>query len=152
FRWSAHFIRAYIDELATDAMGAVYASGHLPGGSSTSTIPIQLGTHTAKSCDGDVFHLTKIDASGTTISSRNFNGGNQVNGLAVNAGGDIIILGSSSGDLTFGTLTLANVSGMYLAKVNAAGTLVSNQTIVSNPSTSPDFANSLSIDGMGATF
>jgi len=104
-----------------DAMGNVYVTGNFKGSVNFGGG----GISAAGTLFIDVF-LAKLTSDGTHVWSKGFGDVNvqNVKGLAVDAGGNVVIAGYFQNDINFGgaTLTSAGLDDMFVAKFNTGGT------------------------------
>ena len=103
--------------IATDASGNVIVAGTFSGA-------IDLGSGSVMSNGTDAF-VAKLDPLGSMLWSRTFTGlGSQiVGGVATDAAGNVIVIGTTAGSASFGgpTLTSAGSQDVYVVKLDASG-------------------------------
>jgi hypothetical protein len=115
--------------IATDASGNVYVSGYFK--STTITSGTTTLTNADSSGSADIF-IAKYDAAGTTLWAERAGGTDYDWGHSVStdASGNVYITGEFiSATITFGTITLTNATNsnfpdMFIAKYDAAGTML----------------------------
>jgi hypothetical protein len=120
----------YAHAIASDAAGNVYAAGEIEGtsifqtgsGSGTVTVNGNPGTD-------DAF-VAKYDASGNLLWVKNYGGYDRddARGVAVDALGNIYVIGVFRGTATFGTTTLnaagGNIDDVFVMKLDANGNVL----------------------------
>jgi len=112
--------------VGTDPSGNVYYTGYFTGS-------LVFGSDTINDTDGpyqDVF-IAKYDASGNILWARNGNGYADADGVAIDASGNVFIVGNFYNDsISFGGTTLydphtgAQNSNIYLVKYDPSGNVI----------------------------
>jgi hypothetical protein len=99
--------------VAVDTIGNVYVTGYTMGSMDGNT-----------SAGGMDMFLVKYDAAGTKQWTRQLGttSGDEGNAVAVDAGGNVFVTGSTAGDLDGNTNASAGYYDMFLVKYDAAGT------------------------------
>lgn len=109
------------EELVCNATGDVYGCGAFFGSA-------QFGTYTLTSVSGSAAYVTKTNTSGNVLWAMRFSGTANVypKSITCDEAGDVYVMGQFGGACSFGPYTLNSVSGSdcFIAKVNAAGTVL----------------------------
>ena len=128
--------------VAVDGSGNVLVTGRFSG-------TIDFGTGPLTSAGASSIFLAKYSAAGAPIWSRAFGGGlNDVgNGVAVDSGGNVVIVGTASGTVNFGggPITASGYT-IVVAKFSAAGTHLWSRGIGDSFSNS---GNAVAVDPSG---
>jgi len=128
--------------VAIDGSGNVLVTGRFSG-------TIDFGTGPLTSAGASSIFLAKYSAAGAPIWSRAFGGGlNDVgNGVAVDSGGNVVIVGTASGTVNFGggPITASGYT-IVVAKFSAAGTHLWSRGIGDSFSNS---GNAVAVDPSG---
>lgn len=148
--WSKSFGDAagqYVAGIAVDGAGDVVILGYFAG-----TINFGAPTATLTSAGGyDVF-LAKFDTAGTPKWSQRFGDAKDqlASGVALDAAGDIVIVGSLSGtaDFGMGLLTSAGKEDVFVAKFDPAGTSMWSNTF--GGANKDQFVGGVTVDSAGA--
>lgn len=108
---------AMVHEIATDSFGNVFTTGYFNG-----TITFDQITLTSRGND-DVF-ITKYDTNGNLlwVEQAGGIGSDRCKGIAVDALGNIIVVGSCNDDAIFGSTTVSSIG--FMAKYNPEGNLI----------------------------
>jgi hypothetical protein len=121
-----------INSVTTDASGNVYITGRIGGVTDFDPSPNTTFTLSPKGSSG-VF-ISKLDTAGNLVwafSMGSISSGNYGNDIAVDAAGDLYVIGSFSGTMDFdplpaSTKTLSSINGsdVFICKYTSAGSLV----------------------------
>ena len=141
--WSQGFggSMAQVTSMTLDAAGDVFVAGSFQGS-------IDFGATTLTSAGMGNMFVVKLDPSGAPTWSKGFgNGQSQVASVAVDAEGNVVMIGNFQGSLDFGGNTTVLEAGtgyaLFVAKLDPTG----------NPIWSKGFANvgaaSVAVDAMG---
>jgi hypothetical protein len=122
--WSKRFGSIMADQgtdVAVDSSGNIVLTGLFTGAVDFGTGPLAPVYDTV----GNVF-VAKFSASGTALWAKNFaeNGAGNANGLAIDASGNIVVVGSFQGNIDFGGGWLVSANGYFeafVAKFSPAG-------------------------------
>ena len=112
--------------IAVDGKGAVYATGKVGDGYSSSTMAFEFGTiKIYAKREADIF-VTKLDAKGTFQWAKLYGSSYSDEGthIAASKSGDVYLSGHFRDTIAFGTTTLKIDSfGIFYAKLNTSGTI-----------------------------
>jgi hypothetical protein len=129
--------------LATDAAGAAFLTSGFVGS-------VDMGAGAVTSAGGSDILLAKYNASGQLVFGKRFgDGSSQIpRGIAVDAGGHSIVVGSFEGTVDFGGGPLAALGGTdaFIAKFDAAGGHVFSKRL---GGALPDDASAVAVDASG---
>jgi hypothetical protein len=126
--WARSFGGTHTDEaiaVAVDGSGNIYVAGTFL------SLSLQFGATVLTNSQGentpDIF-VVKLDSSGNVVWAKQQTSGGASNetgySIAVDAGGNVIVVGStSSSTITFGTTTLTN-AGLFLVKYDVSGNVL----------------------------
>lgn len=146
-----------VSGLAVDASGNVYAVGYFQG--TTAALGGACTTLTSMGAtDGFVVSYTQAGAC-RWATSVGGSGGDQSTGVAIDANGDVLVIGDFVGTATFGgqgTLTSAGGSDIYVMKLNPTTGAVTLAKRFGGTSANGDVAGGIAADGtdviIGGTF
>jgi hypothetical protein len=142
--------------IAVDSAGSAYVSGS----TSSANFPTTVGAYdTTHNGDDDAF-VTKLDPTGSSLAYSTFLGGNTFDGssgIALGAGGNVYITGSTSSSdfpATAGAFdTTYNSDGdAFVTKLNAAGSALAYSTFLGGTGaggTGYDAGSGIAVDGTG---
>ena len=136
----------YGQSIAVDASGSVYLAGYFNG-------EANFGATTLSSAGNNDVFVAKYDATGNVVWAKqatSTNGG-YGRGVALDASGNVYVVGEFLGTTAFGNTSLTSAGGfdVFVAKYNAAGTVVWAKRAggVGN-----DFGNSITVDASGNAY
>jgi hypothetical protein len=138
----------WVTSTTTDSSGNVYVGGYYT--SATMTI----GSFPLTSNSGTSAFVAKLNSAGTVLWAESL-GGNavaQANGVAVAADGSVYVAGSFSGSGTFGStpLTASGTDDVFVAKLNASGSVLWAEHIGASGTT--DTATAIATDSSGNVY
>lgn len=148
--WSKSFggtLDQRVNSLDADPLGAVVAAGSFQG-----TIDLGDQVHTSAG-DSDGF-VVKLSPDGSTLWSRTFGdaSGQWTSSVTVDPASNILLAGGFKGTVDFGDGPHMNLSGtdMFVAKLDANGSVLWSRTFGDTSNTKSASANAIACDPFGA--
>jgi hypothetical protein len=143
--------------ITTDATGNVYSTGYFGGFADFNPGP---GVNTMSSNGNTDIYISKLDASGNFVWSKQFGGTNTDigKGIVVDASGNVITIGTFRGSVDFdpgpGTFSLSSSStfdsDVFISKLDAAGNFIWAKRIGSV--STDDDGKGVSVDASGNVY
>lgn len=119
--WSRSFAGGGNISVATNSQNGIFVAGQY----SNST---QVGSYTFTAVGGNDIVLTKYDTSGNLLWAKTFGGSadDTPENITTDKNGDIFIIGSFSGSISFDAVSLTSSGGKdgFIVKLNATGTIL----------------------------
>lgn len=148
-KWVERFGDAGSDSgwsMAADAAGNLYLAG-------TFTETIHLGSRTFTSAGAEDGYLAKLDSRGQVLWAQQFGGtlDDYAQDVAVDAAGNVYLVGTYQGTATVGTATMTSVGGVdeFVAKFSSSGKLLWNRSM---GSAADDWAGGFAVDAAGNAY